>query len=868
MKKTLFRVIYPALILAALLTAACGTVFEEPATDPAPAAGKGIARIDIAGRTAAGRTLQPDHLALYYALEFTKGEETVRSFINNDTAVDVELDSGTWGLDVKGYLSEEDFEADPDYPAITGAANGPVAISDGQVTPVTVILTAAQTKDGIGWISFDLSFPDTVDLAVLDIKPLLGAPTTLYQPVNLLDTAYATDNEDGTLRSAGQVDENFGAGFYRLDYTLFIGSGTLPRKVVRTMVVHIYDGLVSTLVAEYALENFTEFRSFASLTDLSAYLASQPANTKDTPYEVVLEGLEFKDSTLGDNPFAYSFDKLGALYNAFQGKYVTLDLSGCSGDIPDTTGDNANSRGASRRLIISLILPDSMSAIGDYAFSGCGNMVSVDLPGDLTTLGDYAFYSCSVLASVDFEESPLLQSLGRSSFYETGITSLVLPASVSFIDGEVFYGCNRLLSADLSACQFTTFGGYGTFRECTSLKTVLLPAGLTAIPDQCFVRTALGPTLDLSSFTELTAIGENAFRESTSLETVIFPASLTTMSHQVFWSAKALATVDFSACTALSSIGYETFLGCANLSSVDLSATAITSLSNNFFNGCTTLKSVTLPAGLTSIDTNAFEKCRALTSIALPAGLTSIGTYAFSSSGLSGTLDLSALTSLTTIGASAFANCTALTAIALPPGLTSIGNRAFENSGLSGTLDLSALTSLTTIGSGNTFTFQNCTALTSVILPASFTTIGGSTFLGCTGLVWVKWPVSGANATVSPSAFSGCAGLTKVELPNNLRTASSAAIAANAFKDCDALQVLIIRTGASGSGNSDAWPALGDTSSSIPQNTGLKIYVPAAGESYFKATVGASLRFGWSGYAAFIHPDTAIASDGNDPSAW
>ena len=72
---------------------------------------------------------------------------------------------------------------------------------------------------------------------------------------------------------------------------------------------------------------------------------------------------------------------------------------------------------------------------------------------------------------------------------------------------------------------------------------------------------------------------------------------------------------------AILKVGYSAFRGCADLTSVKL--TAATSIGNNAFGGCYALASVNLPA-VTSIDTNAFSYCTRLASIKLPA-VTSIG---------------------------------------------------------------------------------------------------------------------------------------------------------------------------------------------------------------------------------------------------
>jgi hypothetical protein len=260
MKNTLFRVTRAALILTALLSAllaaGCGNIFEEPAQRAEAAAGRGIALVSVGGETAGGRTLLPDHLALYYTLAFTKDEETETAVISNGTTGEAELGEGKWDLEVKGYLSKEDAEANAGSPAISGAADGPVEIKSGETTAVTVTLTLPSAEEGEGRVVFDLEFPGTVTGAVLSAEPLLGTKTA-PAPVNLLDTAYKTDTG-----SRGEIV--FGAGFYRLKYTLETSGGF---ALTRSAAVHIYKGLESPLTAAYVHGDFTE--AFVAVSDIT-----------------------------------------------------------------------------------------------------------------------------------------------------------------------------------------------------------------------------------------------------------------------------------------------------------------------------------------------------------------------------------------------------------------------------------------------------------------------------------------------------------------------------------------------------------------------------------------------------------------------
>ena len=126
------------------------------------------------------------------------------------------------------------------------------------------------------------------------------------------------------------------------------------------------------------------------------------------------------------------------------------------------------------------------------------------------------------------------------------------------------------------------------------------------------------------------------------------------------------------------------------------------------------------------------------------------------------------------IDESAFEGCTALSTITLPNSITSIGIKAFK-----GCTNLTSVTipGVTSIG-GNAF--QGCISLTSITIPSGVTSIGGSAFNGCTELTSITIP--GGVTTISGRAFKGCTKLSSVTILQGVTT-----IKANAFDGCTAL---------------------------------------------------------------------------------
>ena len=98
-------------------------------------------------------------------------------------------------------------------------------------------------------------------------------------------------------------------------------------------------------------------------------------------------------------------------------------------------------------------------------------------------------------------------------------------------------------------------------------------------------------------------------------------------------------------------------------------------------------------------------------------------------------LDLGRTTGLSSIGAAKFQNCTALSAIVLPEGIDSINESAFE-----GCTSLASVTIPDTVNEIGQFAFRNCSALKSIEIPRGVITIGSDSFNGCTSLASVTIP--------------------------------------------------------------------------------------------------------------------------------
>ena len=127
------------------------------------------------------------------------------------------------------------------------------------------------------------------------------------------------------------------------------------------------------------------------------------------------------------------------------------------------------------------------------------------------------------------------------------------------------------------------------------------------------------------------------------------------------------------------------------------------------------------------------------------------------------------------LGDYAIEGCRGLTSLTLPSSVTSIGGSAF--SGCSGLTSLTIPSGVTSIGAR---TFWGCSGLTSLTLPSGVTSIGWYAFLGCSGLT--SFTIPSCVTSIGNSAFQACSGLTSLTIPSGVTS-----IGESAFSGCSGL---------------------------------------------------------------------------------
>ena len=89
--------------------------------------------------------------------------------------------------------------------------------------------------------------------------------------------------------------------------------------------------------------------------------------------------------------------------------------------------------------VLSEVLSEGLTQIGDSAFTYCDAFDHIVIPGSVTSIGNYAFQKCESLTSIIIPNS--VTTIGNNAFSSSGLTSVIIPSSVTSIGREAFGAC-------------------------------------------------------------------------------------------------------------------------------------------------------------------------------------------------------------------------------------------------------------------------------------------------------------------------------------------------------------------------------------------------------------------------------------------
>ncbi|MCQ2198831.1 MAG: leucine-rich repeat domain-containing protein, partial [Paludibacteraceae bacterium] len=133
--------------------------------------------------------------------------------------------------------------------------------------------------------------------------------------------------------------------------------------------------------------------------------------------------------------------------------------------------------------LTSIVIPESVTKIGNGAFSGCTSLTSVEIPNSVTEIGAEAFSGCTSLTSIVIPES--VTKIGNGAFSGcTSLTSIEIPESVAEIGEEAFSGCTSLTSIEIP--NSVTKIGEEAFSGCINLSNIEIPQSVKSMDYRAF----------------------------------------------------------------------------------------------------------------------------------------------------------------------------------------------------------------------------------------------------------------------------------------------------------------------------------------------------------------------------------------------
>lgn len=463
----------------------------------------------------------------------------------------------------------------------------------------------------------------------------------------------------------------------------------------------------------------------------------------------------------------------------------------------------------------NLIIPNKFNGLlinelEENSFANLNQLTSVILPDSIISIDNYAFYNCPKLVSVNISES--VTSIGNSAFEKCSLLdTMIVPDSVTSIGSNAFVNCSSLTSVTIG--KNVEQIAKGTFAGCSKLDSITLPyVGGNSTSSTSSSVNLFGYIFGDSSYSGSTATKQNYSNGvSTADVTYYIPSSLREVTitggklyYGAFYNCSKLISITIN--SNVSEMAPDVFSGCSSLTSLSLPFVGISSYSSSassstlfgylfgsfsytggvkttqyysssasttyyipsslkevtitrgrlyygaFYN-CKNLVSVTIGDQVSQLAYAIFSGCSKLTSLSLPFIGTSSNSSTASTSTLFGYLFGSA--SYTDgVSTSQYYNSSNYGTYYVPSSLKEVkisrGNilyGAFMNC-----YNLTSITFGSSISSIGEFAFRNCLSLTSYTVPQTITSIGLGAFNGCKNLTSLTIPFVGSSATeLSPS---------------------------------------------------------------------------------------------------------------------
>ena len=250
----------------------------------------------------------------------------------------------------------------------------------------------------------------------------------------------------------------------------------------------------------------------------------------------------------------------------------------------------------------SVIIPDSVVEIDDYAFYGCNFLSSINLPSSLAKIGEFSFEGCSSLESINFPVC--ITEIERGAFFRCkALTSISIAGSIKKMGEGAFKNCSSLSEVHYLGTkqQWKAVEKDSTWRQYTLVKSIQGIDGNRKFSKfdikNGVLKNYLGLEQTIVIPNGITKIDKWAFNGS-NLKSVTIPKGVTVIDEWAF--------------------------SCSKLEYVNI-PDSVTKIGNGAFYCCRCLKTIVIPDGVMEIGSGAFSECSSLVSISIPESVQKIG---------------------------------------------------------------------------------------------------------------------------------------------------------------------------------------------------------------------------------------------------
>ena len=210
--------------------------------------------------------------------------------------------------------------------------------------------------------------------------------------------------------------------------------------------------------------------------------------------------------------------------------------------------------------LLQIIIPNSVTSIGNLAFNHCKSLQQITIPNSVTSIGSNPFQGCRLVKLesqsfrfivennllIDSQEQIIVSYIGENK-------QITIPDSVSTIGNSAFGGCESL--QQITIPNSVTSIGDSAFSWCFSLQQITIPDSVTSIGDSAFSLCSSLQQITIPN--SVTRIGDSTFSWCRSLQQITIPDSVTRIGEEAFSWCPSLHQITIP--DSVTSIGEKAF---------------------------------------------------------------------------------------------------------------------------------------------------------------------------------------------------------------------------------------------------------------------------------------------------------------------